>query len=128
MDVDLPIPHDDVDLPAYYGGKLAETSEPSLMQGFVALTSLYKIAGEMAFVLFPELVLICNSLGKVLRHVYATDKLRGDIPSDKAIELQKVVDKLDLQLTKWCDDLHPTLRQSPDSPQMVSSINKSLFH
>ena len=46
VDVDLPIPYDDVDLPAYYEGKLpTENQEPSLMQGFVALTALYKIAG-----------------------------------------------------------------------------------
>lgn len=46
VDVDLPVPYDDVDLPAYYEGKLPmENQEPSLMQGFVALTALYKIAG-----------------------------------------------------------------------------------
>jgi hypothetical protein len=54
-----------------------------------------------------------------LCHVYAIDKLKGNIPADKAAELHKVVDKLDLQLTKWCDDLHPCLRQSPSTPQMV---------
>lgn len=62
----------------------------------------------------------------MLRHVYATDKLRGDIPTDKAAELQKVVDKLDDQLTKWCDELHPTLRQNPDTPQMVRTT-KDVF-
>jgi hypothetical protein len=58
-------------------------------------------------------------IGKVLRHVYATDKLKGNISKEKAEELQKVVDRLDLQLTKWCDTLHPNLRQSPLTPQMV---------
>lgn len=61
-------------------------------------------------------------VGKVLRHVYSTDKLKGNISSDKAAELQKVVDRLDLQLTKWCDSLHPTLRQSPTTPQMASRL------
>lgn len=102
IDVDMPVPYDDVDLPAYFEGKLGDKKEPTLMQGFVALTALYKIAG------------------KVLRHVYSTDKLKGNIASDKAAELHKVVDKLDQQLTLWVDQLHPTLRQSPDTPQMVS--------
>ncbi|PVG01042.1 hypothetical protein CPB86DRAFT_805498 [Serendipita vermifera] len=100
IDVDLPLPFDDDELPLYYEGILPEKDTPSLMQGFVALTSLYKIAG------------------KVLRHVYATDKLKGNISKEKAEELQKVVDRLDLQLTKWCDTLHPNLRQSPLTPQM----------
>lgn len=45
IDVDLPVPCDDVDLPHYYEGSLPESQEPPLMQGFVALTSLYQIAG-----------------------------------------------------------------------------------
>ena len=49
IDVDMPLPYDDVDLPAYYEGKLGETKEPTLMQGFVALTALYKIAGMLTF-------------------------------------------------------------------------------
>ncbi|KAG8858883.1 hypothetical protein FRC20_011924 [Serendipita sp. 405] len=102
IEVDLPIPYDDVDLPDHYAGKLPESEEPSLMAGFVALTALYKIAG------------------KVLRHVYTTDKLKGNVQSDKAAELLKLVDKLDDQLTLWVDNLHPTLRQSPTTPQMVS--------
>ncbi|KAG8820684.1 hypothetical protein FRC17_010075 [Serendipita sp. 399] len=102
VDVDLPIPYDDVDLPDYYAGKLPEPKEPSLMEGFVALTALYKIAG------------------KVLRHVYATDKLKGNVQGEKVAELLKVVDKLDDQLTLWVDNLHPTLRQSPTTPQMTS--------
>jgi len=46
IDVDMPVPVDDVDLPLYYEGNLPEREEPSLMQGFVALTALYKIASE----------------------------------------------------------------------------------
>jgi hypothetical protein len=45
VDVDLPLPYDDEELPLYYEGILPEKETPSLMQGFVALTSLYKIAG-----------------------------------------------------------------------------------
>jgi len=46
IDVDMPLPVDDVDLPQYYEGTLPKREEPSLMQGFVALTALYKIASE----------------------------------------------------------------------------------
>lgn len=49
VDVDLPIPVDDEELPAYYEGTLPERAEPSLMAGFVALTALYKIAGQPSF-------------------------------------------------------------------------------
>jgi len=53
IEVDLPLPFDDVDLPAYYEGKLPESQEPSLMQGFVALTALYKIAGQTSPAAIP---------------------------------------------------------------------------
>jgi hypothetical protein len=46
IDVDMPVPVDDVDLPLFYEGNLPEREEPSLMSGFVALTALYKIASE----------------------------------------------------------------------------------
>jgi hypothetical protein len=46
IDVDMPVPVDDVDLPLFYEGNLPEHEEPSLMSGFVALTALYKIASE----------------------------------------------------------------------------------
>lgn len=46
IDVDMPLPIDDVDLPLYYDGNLPDQDEPSLMKGFVSLTALYKIASE----------------------------------------------------------------------------------
>jgi hypothetical protein len=46
IDVDMPVPIDDVDLPLFYDGTLPEREEPALMSGFIALTALYKIASE----------------------------------------------------------------------------------
>lgn len=46
VDLDLPLPYDDVDLPSYYNDTLVLPEGPTLMSGFIALTSLYRITGE----------------------------------------------------------------------------------
>lgn len=103
IDAELPLPFDDEDLPAYFENKLADrtVTEPTLMQGFIGLTRLYRIAG------------------RVLRHIYSLDKLKEQVDEQKMNELKIVVEKLDSQLDKWCQDLHPSFRTNPTTPQMV---------
>ena len=104
IDAELPLPFDDEDLPVYFDSKLADrtVTQPTLMQGFIGLTRLYRIAG------------------KVLRHVYSLDKLKEQVDEHGMKELKVVVERLDSQLDKWCQDLHPSFRTNPTTPQMVS--------
>jgi len=103
IDAELPLPFDDEDLPAYFEDKHADRTNtgPTLMQGFIGLTRLYRIAG------------------RVLRHIYSLDKLKEQVDEHKMAELKVVVERLDAQLDKWCQDLHPSFRTSPTTPQMV---------
>ena len=111
IDAELPLPFDDEDLPAYFENKLADRTiaEPTLMQGFIGLTRLYRIAG------------------KVLRHIYSLDKLKEQVDENNMKELKFVVERLDNQLDKWCQDLHPNFRTNPTTPRMVSIWSDSRF-
>ncbi|KAG9085781.1 hypothetical protein FRC06_003455, partial [Ceratobasidium sp. 370] len=101
-DVELPVPLDDEALQAFFARERVDRSSPSLMYGFIALTTLYKIAG------------------KVLRSVYALDKCKGHLRAEKLAELQYTVDRLDAQLNAWCEELPDTFKSSPSTPQQVS--------
>lgn len=117
-DVELPLDIDDVALPRYFtsatNNSATSSSIPatpgfaqppttvSLMKGFNALTCLWKIAGQ------------------VLRSVYALDKCKENLESDKMAELQVSVDRLDRLLSEWCDKLPPPFKSSPQTSQQVS--------
>jgi hypothetical protein len=72
-DVEFPVPYDDEELPAYFSGAHVTQPYPSLMAGFVSLTTLYQIAG------------------RVLRKVYALDVCREQLEPEKKAELQRDV-------------------------------------
>ncbi|KAG8747233.1 hypothetical protein FRC10_001849 [Ceratobasidium sp. 414] len=101
-DVELPVPLDDEALQAFFAREPVDRSSPSLMYGFIALTTLYKIAG------------------KVLRSVYALDKCKGHLRAEKLAELQYTVDRLDAQLNAWCEELPDAFKSHPSTPQQVS--------
>ncbi|CAE6524003.1 unnamed protein product [Rhizoctonia solani] len=101
-DVELPVPLDDEALQEFFARKPVDRSSPSLMYGFIALTTLYKIAG------------------KVLRSVYALDKCKGRLRAEKLAELQSVVDRLDSQLNAWCEELPDCFKSHPTTPKQVS--------
>ncbi|KAI0959822.1 hypothetical protein AcW1_004536 [Taiwanofungus camphoratus] len=101
-DVELPVDVDDENLPKYFSGATLTRTSPSLMKGFIELTSLYKIAGQ------------------VLRQVYALDKCRDNLEPDKRAELNRSVESLDKALTKWCDDLPAVFKSRPMTEQQVS--------
>lgn len=100
-DVEVPVDVDDENLPEYFAGNLMQ-STPSLMRGFIELTSLYKIAGQ------------------VLRQVYSLDKCRDNLEPEKRQELQRAVENLDKMLTKWCDDLPVMFKSQPITEKQVS--------
>jgi hypothetical protein len=101
-DVELPVPLDDEALHDFFARKPVDRSSPSLMYGFIALTTLYKIAG------------------KVLRSVYALDKCKGRLRAEKLAELQSTVDRLDAQLNSWCEELPDAFKSHPSTPKQVS--------
>ncbi|KDQ64825.1 hypothetical protein JAAARDRAFT_52756 [Jaapia argillacea MUCL 33604] len=101
-DVEPPAEVDDEDLPEYFKGALNARQYPSLMSGFVALTSLYKIAG------------------RVLRQVYAIEICKDNLEPEKRAELQRTVESLDKDLTRWCDDLPAVFKSSPMDEKQVS--------
>jgi hypothetical protein len=101
-DVEPPVDVDDDDLPNYFEGAQISGSQPALMAGFIALTSLYKVAG------------------RVLREVYAIDNCKDQLEPDKKIELQRTVEALDQELTKWCDDLPAVFKSAPVTERQVS--------
>ncbi|KAH7345267.1 fungal-specific transcription factor domain-containing protein [Rhizoctonia solani] len=101
-DVELPVPLDDEALQDFFARKPVDRSSPSLMYGFIALTTLYKIAG------------------KVLRSVYALDKCKGHLRAEKLAELQSLVDRLDSQLNAWCEELPDCFKSHPSTPKQVS--------
>lgn len=101
-DVELPIDVDDELLPEYFAGASISREPPQLMKGFIDLTILYRIAG------------------KVLRQVYALDKCREILEAEKRGDLQRAVESLDNQLTKWCDDLPEAFKSRPMTDKQVS--------
>ncbi|OCH94255.1 hypothetical protein OBBRIDRAFT_769925 [Obba rivulosa] len=101
-DVELPIDVDDDNLLQYFAGATINNTTPPLMRGFIELTLLYRIGGQ------------------VLRQVYALDKCRDNLELEKRAELQRSVDALDKALTKWCDELPIVFKSRPINEQQVS--------
>lgn len=101
-DVELPVEVDDDHLPEYFTGATMNHRQPSLMTGAVALTNLYEIGG------------------RVLRQVYALDNCKDNLEPEKKAELQRTVESLDNELTKWCDDLPPVFKSQSETEEQVS--------
>ncbi|EJT97573.1 hypothetical protein DACRYDRAFT_119248 [Dacryopinax primogenitus] len=99
-DVELPLPLDDEALRLHLEGQ--PMGEPStIMVGFIALTDLAKIGGQM------------------LRQVYAVNKTGFHLDAVAAAALQQSVDALDSALSKWCDSLPPELRSKPQGEKEI---------
>ena len=101
-DVELPVDVEDENLPQYFGGATMTDKQPSLMAGFIAFVTLYKIAGSM------------------LRKVYALEIWKGFVTLDKSVELQQTVEALDQELTQWIDDLPTIFKSGSVNEQQVS--------
>jgi hypothetical protein len=102
-DVELPVEVDDENLSEYFSiGAQTSRSYLSLMTGTNALTGLYKIAG------------------RVLRQVYAIDNCKDHLEPEKKAELQRSVESLDKELTKWCDELPVEFKSEPVTEKQVS--------
>lgn len=101
-DVEQPVEVDDEHLPEYFTGAAMAQRQPSLMTGSVALYSLYEIGG------------------RVLRQVYALDNCREHLEPDKKAELQRTVESLDAELTKWCEDLPAVFKSQSETDEQVS--------
>jgi hypothetical protein len=101
-DVEYPVEVDDEHLPEYFTGAPVPQRQPSLMTGSIALTSLYKIGG------------------RVLREVYALENCKDHLEPDRKAELQKTVELLDAELTKWCDDLPAAFKSQSETDEQVS--------
>jgi hypothetical protein len=102
-DVELPVEVDDDHLSNYFSlGAQASQQYLSLMTGTNALTGLYKIAG------------------RVLREVYSLELCRDQLEPEKRVELQRTVESLDRELTKWCDDLPVEFKSDPINEKQVS--------
>lgn len=103
-DVELPVDLDDEELPIYFSGAQIDRAAPSLMTGFVALTSLYTIAGRL------------------LRQVYALRFCKDELEPDVMAELQASVDDLDRQLDDWCEELPSCFKSQPANEQQVCDL------
>ncbi|KAG5729998.1 Transcriptional activator protein acu-15 [Termitomyces sp. T112] len=101
-DVEQPVEVDDDYLSEYFGGATMPQRQPSLMTGVVALNHLYEIGG------------------RVLRQVYALDNCRDQLEPEKKAELQRTVESLDNELTKWCEDLPAVFKSQSQTDQQVS--------
>ncbi|KAG7097271.1 hypothetical protein E1B28_004637 [Marasmius oreades] len=101
-DVEDPVEVDDENLAEYFSGATMPTDRIALITGYVALTKLYQIAG-------------C-----VLRQVYALDNCKDQLEPERKIELQRIVESLDAELTKWCDDLPTVFKSQPVTNEQVS--------
>ncbi|KAJ7276174.1 fungal-specific transcription factor domain-containing protein [Mycena haematopus] len=101
-DVEYPVEVDDEHLPEYFAGASVPQRQPSLMTGAIALTRLYKIGG------------------RVLREVYALENCKDHLEPDRKAELQRTVEVLDTELTKWCDDLPAVFKSQSQTDEQVS--------
>lgn len=101
-DVEMPVEVDDDKLPEYFSGATMSPRHPSLMTGAVALNHLYEIGG------------------RVLRQVYALDICREQLEPEKKAELQRTVESLDNELTKWCEDLPAVFKSQSETDEQVS--------
>lgn len=101
-DVEHPVDIDDENLPEYFSGVNLQQRQPSLMAGFIQLTKLYEIGG------------------RVLRQVYALDNCKEHLEPERKAELQRTVESLDSELTKWCDDLPELFKTQSETDEQVS--------
>jgi len=101
-DVELPVDVEDEYLPQYFGGAHMTDKQPSLMAGFIAFVTLYKIAGYM------------------LRRVYALETWKGYTTPERTSELQQTVETLDQELTQWIEDLPTIFKSGSVNEQQVS--------
>ncbi|KAJ3503856.1 hypothetical protein NLJ89_g8242 [Agrocybe chaxingu] len=101
-DVELPVDVDDDRLPEYFTGAAMTQRQPSLMTGTIALIKLYEIGG------------------RVLRQVYALENCKDHLEPERKAELQKTVESLDTELTKWCDDLPTVFKSQSETEEQVS--------
>ncbi|KAF8450778.1 fungal-specific transcription factor domain-containing protein [Boletus edulis BED1] len=100
-DVELPVDADDEWLPEYFTGVQLSQKPPSLMSGTIALVSLYQITG------------------RVLRQVYAIECCKEILEPDNRVELQRSVEALDLELTRWFEDLPSSFRNPSTSDKHI---------
>jgi len=101
-DVELPIPVDDDHLAEYFSGASMSQQPLSLMAGNISLIKLYEIGG------------------RVLRQVYALENCKDHLEPERKAELQRLVESLDGELTKWCDDLPAAFKSSGETNEQVS--------
>jgi len=101
-DVELPVDVDDQHLPEYFSGAPMTQSQPSLMMGSIALIKLYEIGG------------------RVLRQVYALENCKDHLEPERKAELQRTVESLDTELTKWCDELPVVFKSPSETGEQVS--------
>ncbi|KAH7930297.1 hypothetical protein BV22DRAFT_1109356 [Leucogyrophana mollusca] len=101
-DVEFPVDIDDESLPGYFSGHNPPQEHPPLMSGTLALTRLYQIAG------------------RVLRQVYAIDNCKDVLEPERKADLQRSVEALDNELTKWCDELPATFKSESTNEKEVS--------
>jgi hypothetical protein len=100
-DVELPVDVDDEHLPEYFAGANVK-KRPSLMTGIIALIKLYEIGG------------------RVLRQVYSLEICKDHLEPDRKTLLQQTVETLDVELTKWCDELPIVFKSQSDTDEQVS--------
>ncbi|KLO15664.1 hypothetical protein SCHPADRAFT_849198 [Schizopora paradoxa] len=93
-DAEFPDPYDDEQLPDYYSGAEMQKTEPSLMEGFIALCELYRIAG------------------RVCHQIYGIDKCRENLEPEKVKELVASAEELDRELVQWAADLPNTFKSA----------------
>ncbi|KIK08566.1 hypothetical protein K443DRAFT_672578 [Laccaria amethystina LaAM-08-1] len=103
-DVELPVDVDDEHLPEYFSiaGATMPQRQFSLMTGSISLIKLYEIGG------------------RVLRQVYALEICRDQLEPERKVELQRMVESLDNELTRWCDELPAVLKSRPETDEQVS--------
>ncbi|KAF9485389.1 hypothetical protein BDN70DRAFT_871438 [Pholiota conissans] len=101
-DAELPVEVDDAHLPEYFTGAPMSQRQPSLMSGTVALIKLYEIGG------------------RVLRQVYALENCKDHLEPERKADLQRTVESLDTELTKWCDDLPTVFKSQSETEEQVS--------
>lgn len=101
-DVELPVDVDDECLPEYFSGVNVSQKHPTLVSGTIALATLYQIAG------------------RVLRQVYSIDNCKEGLEPETRAELQRSVETLDLELSKWCQELPVAFKNEAPTEKHVS--------
>ncbi|THH06739.1 hypothetical protein EW146_g9520 [Bondarzewia mesenterica] len=101
-DVELPVAVDDETLSSFFSGDVMSSDSASLMTGFIALQSLYVIAG------------------RVMRQVYGVEHSKDFVEPERRAQLQRDVEALDKELTKWLDDLPSVFKSNPVNERQVS--------